>query len=207
MHKTVMQLLARFLGLHVFVLRVCKMTGDIICDPEIEGLEMRVITPDELRASCNDQRLLLDPAFVEPAIERGDVAVGGFVDGELVAYAWRSTTAAPHTQDLWVRVGKPYCYSYKSFTRPTWRGRRLGPALLNFSDKVMLGQGFTHRAGFIATTNFPNLEATKYMRCEIVGRSAYIAIFGRFANFSSRGIKETGFEFFRPGETSSTDGD
>ncbi len=60
----------------------------------------------------------LDANFLRAADERGDIAFAVFDKSLLISYLWGSVTSAPHTDELWVRVERPYWYSYKSFTRP-----------------------------------------------------------------------------------------
>lgn len=37
--------------------------------------------------------------------------------------AWAAFDVAPHGDGLWVRVEAPYCYGYKWYARPDYRGR------------------------------------------------------------------------------------
>src|SRR5688572_4566828 len=97
--------LERYAGLHVsrlFVRPVHKGRLAIDVDPRIS---IRMARPEELYKAARDPALDLDPLFVRDALARGDSASGAFEGGDLVAYNWRTSTAAPHLDGLWVRVG------------------------------------------------------------------------------------------------------
>jgi hypothetical protein len=133
---------------------------------------------------------------VDSAIERGDYAFGVFDDHLLVSYIWRAREAAPHSRNIWVRVRHPYNYAYNSYTRPSYRGRRISPALHLFSDGKMYERGFTNRAGFVAVHNAASLAMGKHMGSKIIGYAGYFDWPGRNISFRTPSVKKIGFEFF-----------
>ena len=151
---------------------------------------------EELMKASTDPELQLGSDFVQAALARGDMAVGAFDGPVLVAYVWWTQTSAPHTDDIWVRVDPPYCYAYKAFARPNYRGNRLGPAVVVFSDAEILKQGFTHRVGFVATTNLKSLAARKHMSAKLTGYAGYLNWFGHFILFRTKMVRDIGFEFY-----------
>jgi len=148
--------------------------------------------------ASDDGDLGLNRDFIKAAIARGDLAFGGFDGSRLVTYVWRSSTSAPHKDGMWVRVSRPYSYAYKSFTRPSYRGRHLAPAILLFSDAQMSQLGYTHRAGFVSLSNYSSVAAGKYMETKPIGYAGYIIWFGQHVPFATRAVKNIGFEFFMP---------
>ncbi|MGI9261115.1 MAG: hypothetical protein ACR2QR_03715, partial [Woeseiaceae bacterium] len=104
--------------------------------------------------------------------------------------------------NVWIRIRKPYNYSYKSFTRTAYRGRRISPTVHLFSDNEMRKHGYAYRVGFVGMTNYASLEMGKHMGSIIVGYAGYIAWFGLLIPFRTRPVKEIGFEFFRPNRDS-----
>lgn len=160
-------------------------------------IRFRLVEPDAIVRASADRALMLDPAFVAGAIERGDLMFGAYDGDRLVSYVWRALGSAPHTDTLWVRVEKPYCYAYKSMTRPEYRGQRLSPATHLFSDAQMLARGYTHRAGFVSISNYESLAMGRHMGSLPIGYAGYVHCFGRYFPFRNKGAKNIGFEFYR----------
>ena len=188
-----------YLGIHVFAVRTRITTIAISSPNKLPEIEFRQIESHELVSLIDDPELGLGREFIRAALERGDLAFGAFDKSLLVAYVWRSTTSAPHTDDLWVRVNRPYCYSYKSFSRRDYRGNHIVPALILYSDREMLNLGYTHRAGFIAVTKFASLAMGDHMDTRTTGYVGYLEWFGRYFSFRTKAVAEIGFEFFEPG--------
>lgn len=197
----VMKLAGRYLGIHIVRVRGRHTTCEASAPIRIPGLELRQIEADELMRSTEDPKIDLDRNFVEAAIERGDIAFGAFEGSLLVGHHWRSTTGAPHTDELWVRVRRPHCYSYKSFTRREYRGNHILPALILYADWEMLQRGYSHRVGYIDIRNYASLAMGKHLHSYTVGYAGYVKWFGRHFTFRSRAVAETGFEFFEPAKT------
>jgi hypothetical protein len=145
-----------------------------------------------------DPELDLDRDFVAAALERGDLMFGALEGDDLVSYVWRTLTTAPHNDRLWVRAAQPYCYCYKSLTRPAYRGKRISPAAHLFSDVEMAKRGFSHRVGFVSVANLSSLSMGKYMGSRPIGYAGYVKWFGRILTFRTRHIREIGFEFYEP---------
>ena len=198
-YALVMRAASKFLGLEVFVLRTRATPEQSVSSQcELPGVTFRLVSDEELLSSVSDTALPLNDEFVRAAIDRGDLAFGAFHEGALIAYMWRSTGSAPHTEDCWVRVARPYCYSYNSFVKPEFRGRHLVPVLILYSDQEMLKKGYTHRAGIIAVTNFPSLGMGKHLGSYVIGHVGFLNWFGRYLFFHSRPAADIGFQFFQP---------
>jgi len=196
----------RYLGIHIFVVRVRPMEHMPSLPCTLPSIDFRLIQKDELLGASSDSELGLDLDFVQSAIERGDLAFGAFDESRLVSYVWRSVKSAPHEKNVWVDVDRPYCYAYKSFTRQSHRGCRLSPSVHLASDAYMFKKGYTHRIGFVSIINFPSLAAGKHMGSNPIGYAGYLSWFGRRLFFATRAVKNTGFEFCEPGATSSRPG-
>lgn len=188
----------RVIGLEVFVVRICETPRSTTSiQSELPGVKFREANEEELLDAANDAALPIGDDFIRKAIARGDLAFAAFHESQMVAYVWRSIASAPHTADCWVRVAQPYCYSYNSFVIPEFRGKRLVPALIMFSDQEMLKRGFTHRAGIIATSNFASLAMGKSMNSQIVGRTGFWHFLGRYRFFRTRPVADMGFELYQ----------
>ncbi len=198
--RTVFWLLIRgasaVLGINIFVVRTHE-TRDAAESPcQLTNLEYRRLSVDEALKWVDDAELEQDPAVAREALERGDVVFGAFDGSLLIAYVYRSVSSAPHSDTVWVRVAKPYCYSYKSFTRPDYRGQRVVPALILYSDKEMLKEGYTHRAGYVDIANFASLAMTGPLGSVHIGHAGFLEWFGKCLSFRSKPVRDIGFEFF-----------
>ena len=162
MFHRVSRLVARFLGIHIHIVRVTHMADRPKYPSTLPGITYRVIQTDELLGASSDPQLDLSRDFVEAAIERGDIAFGAFDGSVLVSYVWRSVSAAPHKKNVWVRVSRPYCYAYKSYTRRSYRGQRISPGVHLCSDAGMLRHGYQYRAGFVEISNWASLSMGKH---------------------------------------------
>jgi hypothetical protein len=188
--------LDRYAGLHLyrlFIRPVKQSHPPIAVDPRIS---IRMVRPEELYKAADDPELDLDPLFIGDALARGDSAFGAFDGAHLVAYNWRTSTAAPHVDGLWVRVGAPYGYAYKTFTRTSHRGRRLAVAVSLFSDAYGVERGCTATVEFVEITNYPSLSVARAKGCQAAGYVGYVAWFGSTFTFRSTVAREVGFEFF-----------
>lgn len=184
------------LGIHIFVARVKRAAEELENPCRSPDIEFRQIETHELELLAGNEELLLDRDFVEAAVARGDVAFGAYDGNRLAAYTWRSTTVAPHVDNVWVRATAPYNYSYKSFARPDYRGLRIVPGLLLYSDQVMLEMGYTHRVGIIALSNFASLAMGATTGSQIIGRLGYLHWFGRPFFFRSKAVADIELELF-----------
>lgn len=189
---------ARYLGIHLYCVRVCAIPPDPEYPETMPGLEFRKIETTELLEASDDPELNMNRDFVEAAIRRGDHAFGAFDGSTLVSYIWRARKSAPDTDDVWIKVDAPYNYAYKSLTRKAYRGRRISPVLHLMSDHEMYKLGFRYRLGFVAITNYSSLATGKHIGSRIIGYAGYGAWFGRVFGFRSKAVKATGFEFFQP---------
>lgn len=187
---------ARHFGINVHVVRTCALAEDSQYPSTLPGISFRQIPAEELLAASSDPSLDLTRDFVKDAITRGDMAFGAFDGPVLAAYTWRSFTSARHTDEVWVRLDRPYVYAYKSFTRANYRGHHLMPSVMLFADTESLKHQCTHRAGFVAIHNLASLAAGKHMAAEPIGYAGYLEWFGRHFPFRTRAVKNIGFEFF-----------
>jgi hypothetical protein len=191
---------ARYLGVHIYLVRTRRIPEVAIYPDTNPDLVWRQITSDELLTACSNPENGLDEDFVTGAIERGDLAFGAFAGQRLVSYVWRSLESAPDTNDVWIRVGKPYNYAYKSFTHPDFRGQRISPVAHLYSDNEMRKLGYQYRCGFVSVENYSSLAMGEKMGSRPIGYAGYLMWFGKLFSYRTRGAKEIGFEFFRPKE-------
>ena len=165
---------------------------------QLDGISVRIASPDELLQAASDPALDMRADFVRSALARGDFAIGAFEGDRLVGYAWRTFTAAPDVDDLWVRVDRPCHYLYKGFTLPSHRGRHIQVAIPLFSDRYFLDQGYTSEVGIVDIANFASINNGKRLGRRKIGHAGYVKWFGRCIPFRTPAVKRIGFQFFKP---------
>ena len=183
------------LGIYIHIVRTHLLDPNARFPELPPNIELRKISTEEVQTASLDAEMQLDREFVDSALERGDIPFGAFDSDLLVSYVWRTRTTAPHTRLLSIRVDQPYCYAYKSYTRPSHRGKHISPAVHLFSDIGMREYGYERRAGFVAIENTASLSMGKYMNSTVIGYAGYLYWFGKFFFFRSTAVKDIGFEF------------
>ena len=194
----IVRVAARHLGIHIYIVRVRPIPLEPSYPVTNSDLVFRKLEPDDLDNASRDPSLNMSAGFIKDAIARGDLAFGGFDGRDLVSYIWRSAESAPDADGIWIRLRKPYNYSYKSFTRAEYRGQRISPVVHLFSDNEMRKLGYHYRVGFVAITNFASINMGKHMGSQKIGHAGYLAWFGQLITFRTRAVKQIGFEFFQP---------
>jgi hypothetical protein len=162
-----------------------------------EGLRIDIPSRGELLQAARELPDELTEAFIDDAASRGDVCVAAFHGGHVVAWAWRSFTTAPHADGVWVRLDPPYCYSYKWYTRPEYRGRRVLTRVCRYGDELSRDRGCRRAAWFIETHNYPSLRASRRLGARTVGYAGYLKLFGKSYPFRTPGVLPHGFRFYR----------
>jgi len=160
------------------------------------GIAVRIVPREELLKAAGDPHLDLDPGFVRDALARGDMAFGAFEGGRLVGYTWRTFTEAPDRDGLWARVSHPYQYSYKGFTRPSHRRRRIHVAITAFADAYFLRRGYAFEVGYLELDNFASIGLADFMGRRRIGYAGYVRWLGRSIPFRTPAVKKIGAELF-----------
>ncbi len=160
------------------------------------GIDVRLATAEDLERACRQPELKLSRDWVRAAQDRGDMCVASFAGERMVAYMWRSFSAAPHLHGLWVHFEKPYRYGYNAFTLPEFRGRHLSEAMGPILDPHSLAHGFTHAISFIESHNYSSLASDMRRGSVCVGWVGYARLFGRVWPFRSPGARHHRFGFF-----------
>ncbi len=196
LYVRVMWRLQKYLGFRLFVVHSRVLTGDVPDDDIPDGSSVRMLGEDELTEFSRDPSLGLSASFVAGARARGDVCFGYLERGLLVSYEWIGTKPTPAEAGLWVRFGEGYSYSYKAFTVPAHRGRRLQQRLVHRSEHWRISQGSRYNIGYIDTRNLASIAADRRYGNRPVGYAGYLNWFGRVVPFRTPGAKARGFRFF-----------
>ena len=160
-----------------------------------EGYTARFVGEEELLEYCGNPELQLSPRAVALAFARGDVCTGMFHHGTLVAYMWRSTSLAPHSDRVSVEARKPYRYGYKALTLPAYRGQHLPEYLAPVSGPHYIERGYPFSIGFVETHNFASRRSELRRGSYAVGHAGYLTLVGRTFTFRTPSVRATGFRF------------
>ena len=161
-------------------------------------IEIRQATEQELWEATKDPAVHISEDFLREALVRGDKAYAAFDAGQIVAYTWRTSAAAPHDGGLRVKVSPPFVYGYKGLTLPSHRGMRLNIAVNEAASAHYRELGYTHSAGFVALYNNSKLANEGKHGYELLGYAGYLSWFGRIIPFRTSGPRQAGFGFSKP---------
>lgn len=187
-----------YLGFRVNVIRVMDSNNDADTWTSLSGTRFVELDESMLREAAKDPEMDIGDEFVTKALARDDRAFGAYDGNQLVSYFWRTTSDTPHMDGVWVRVHKPYTYSYKGFTRRTWRGKHLMAAIAERSQSIYQVDGYTKRITLISLTNYPSRATGRRLLAREIGYAGYFVFFGRYLFFRTAGVRSAGFEFFVP---------
>jgi hypothetical protein len=190
----VISMLRRYAGLHIYRTNVRPLVAQSPepCLPS--GITVRSAAPEELLKAAGDPELDLGLDFVRDALFRGDMAFGAFEGDRLVGYTWRTFTAAPDRDGLWARVRHPYQYSYKAYTRPSHRRKRIHVAITFLADAYLLGRGYSFEVGYVEISNFASIGVATFLGRRKIGYAGYVKWFGRRIPFRTPAVKRIGAE-------------
>jgi len=188
----------RYIGINVFVIN-SRPIGTLPppAEPLDPNVEVRIIKKEELHTFAQDKRLDMRPDFIDEAIDRGDKCFGYLENDSLVAYVWLGLSESRMEAGFNVRIGEGYSYSYKSFTLPSHRGRRLQQQITWESDGWRQDNGFKYNIDYVRTHNFASIAADRRYGNVAVGYAGYIRRFGFVMPFRSPGTKHHKFELVR----------
>ena len=158
---------------------------------------VRIVTRDELVTAAGDPVMELGPAEFDDALARGDICAGVFDGDRLIAYIWRSFSAAPHRDGLWATFERPYRYGYKGFTHPDYRGQRLQDPVSHLTNALCIERGYPLAISLIESHNYASIVGSARRGNTEVGWAGYFKLFGRVYPFRSPGAKRHTFNFVR----------
>jgi hypothetical protein len=141
----------------------------------------------------------LDPEFLESSCDNGDVCIASFLGNKLVGFDFSSTTRAPVTSQLELVVPPGFYYSYKSWTHPDHRRKKLAAGRIEILRRRDMMAVY-----YVETHNYPSLlRPYRYPSARRIhmGYAGWIEVLGREYPFATRKAKWLGFEFIKKGAT------
>lgn len=193
--RSPMPWLRSWLGLHLVRVLAMPLDHPRSLKAEHPGLDYAVMARAEVLPWCKDPELELDEERVRAAYRRGDVCVGVSEQGRPVGYVWFAFGAAPHIGGVWVQVDAFARYFYKSFVRPSHRGRQIAPELYRRASDICPRRGRILDVLAIDVDNSRSLRASLAAGHLPVGYAGFAGGLGRVLTFRSAGARRCGFEF------------
>ena len=196
----VMTFLERVFGLHLHYVYVSGLRSRHPV-PAADGYVHRQVPLSELLPYAGGDGELgqeLSREFLRQAIDRGDLCVASYFGDELVGFDFSSSQRVPATSQLDHIIPRGFLYSYKSWTHPDHRGRRLGI----YRIEIQWDQGL-HFIYAIETHNYPSVlrpyrpPAERRIR---MGYAGWIEFRGRHIPFVSRRARWIGFGLVPTGQ-------
>ena len=193
-----MSRLRRHLGINVVRVFERELGRAARIDSACSNLECHVLSEAEAVGQCGDAELELNEGFVRAAYANGGVCLGAFVEGRMVGYNWLGYSATLIAEGVCVEFGQALRYSYKSFVRPAYRGRRIVQALHRLADEPALQRGRKFAMNFVHTDNLPSIASLEHAGSRTVGYALFARCFGSVLSFSSTGARRRGIRFCSP---------
>ena len=192
--------LKRFLGLHLYGVHAGPhgAGGEMPTLPP--DFDLHILAPHEIWGHVNRPGLDFREPSVAAALARGDVCVGAFNRGQLVAYTWRALRGpVPHTGGWEVTWNPGLVYRYKALTLPEYRGLHINEALGKTVDGYLAAQGHSMGVAFVETHNLSSMRTLVRKGRRLIGYAGYVQRFGLFVPFRMPGCGQLGFAFRRAG--------
>jgi GNAT superfamily N-acetyltransferase len=190
-----MSRLARHAG--VRALRVFGRRLEACSSDRAGGLDYRLLSEGNVLPLCTDPSLELAAPKVRAAYRRGDLCVGAFDGAHLAGYCWFALSAAPFMNGAWLDFDPALVYTYKSYVRPSFRGRGIAAALYRFADPVFLECGREAAIICIESHNWPSIAAARRGGFSAAGCAAYVGD-ARLLAWRSSAAARYGLRFYVP---------
>jgi hypothetical protein len=200
LYAGVMSRAERWFGLRLFRVRARPLVGTRSLPPLPSGWSVRQVTRQELVGQLEVPELHLGGAFFESSASTSAIMTGVFRENRLVSYAFATSHGVPAADGMWVRCEHPYRYSFKSFTHPEYRGRRLSTYASLASDSMFLNRGYTHAISYTDTHNFASINTESSKGNVLIGFAGYVKIGSICFAFRSPGCRRVGFGFYHPND-------
>lgn len=116
------------------------------------GLDVRALTPQEVRQYVQNREPWFFPAGVQSSLARGDQCFAGFLGGQLVCHGWFATRPLPVLRAQ-LGFAEDVVWEHRLFTKPQFRGLGINPALKVVAMRHFSNMGRTTLANVVIWTN------------------------------------------------------
>jgi ribosomal protein S18 acetylase RimI-like enzyme len=193
------RLLVRGASLHILhVLLLQRST--LRAHPLDTTVEARFLTPKEVRRLARDPANQLSPEFADRAAGGRDFCCGAIHGDRLTSYGWYALGSVEPEHAAGAALGLPpgVAYTYKVFTHPDFRGRRLNAACMGAALEALGSRGVDRLVSLVHWSNEASLRS-----CERLGfrRLGLLVVGPRGAIRIPARARRLGVTFGRAAET------
>lgn len=174
------------------------LRGVHVAEPDSAFLTCRYacmfLSEAQLRSFARDPASEMSERFIDQALARGDECFAILDGDKLAAYGWYSFKPTPiGLPDLVLRFGTDWVYTYKGFTDPRYRGKRLHGIGMSMALRHYRDKGYKGLVSYVESTNRSSLKSCFRMGCGVFGSVYLVRLFGRYFALSGPGCER--FEF------------
>lgn len=162
------------------------------------GVQLCLLLEHDVRGLCRSPELDLREGSVVAAYARGDICVAAFEADSVAGYCWLAFAPLPHLDGVWVEFDRLVAWTYKSFVRPSHRGRGIAPALYRFADAASLERGRTHSVICVESHNRASVGAALRAGYAPTGYGGYMLRGSSLRTWTSPAVKRLGVSFALP---------
>ena len=176
---------------------VCFDVDRLPESPPIEpGLSFRFLTPVELRTCSADPANDIDPWLVDRAAAGQELCFGVFVHERLAGYGWCTFGSIDPRHCAGVAMSCPahVAYTYKGFTHPEFRGKRLNGLRVLLAAKQLASRGINKIVALVDWTNGPSMRSCLDTGGTVLGRLVTIGLGRCRWTFAPKAAREIGIE-------------
>jgi hypothetical protein len=174
----------------------------------------RFLDPGAFRAAFADREAVLahagpeydmTPEFVGEAFDRGDECFALYDGERLASCSWFSRRPTPISDDLLLHFDPAWSYTYKAFTHPDYRGRRLYPIGLSLAIRTYVARGSRGVLSYVNSTNFPSRRTRASTGQRVFGKIYLVCVRGRWLAWPTPGCRPYGLRVERMAARSTRD--
>lgn len=196
---SIIRLAQKVILLDVTQLMVADAEGVADEAPNDDGMNVRTLTPDEVRNFAREPSNEIDGSLAD-RLELGyDFCIGSVIEDRLAGYCWIATHSveARHnrsTDSAGVALSYPeeYAFRYKGFTHPDFRGRGIYRRVAHVASLEMKKKGVRYILSTAEIINYSALRSSYRCGYEYLGLCMLAGwrntSFVWAANLSDRGI-------------------
>jgi len=192
LHDFCISAIEKIVRFRLLLIYVHKNLGPINTPP-IPGLDIRVMSAEELEAHVGAPGLDLPRSHIEQALANGDKCIGAFLDNQLCSYAWYAHNASTSSNRLVTRFSSDYAYTYKNLTLPAYRGRGIQRWVKNYALSLYQAEGKKGVIVAIDSNNFSSRRTTAAVGAKVTAYFAYFLGQKRYVGFNVWGSKKLGY--------------
>lgn len=174
--------------LHTMTLELGDIAEKYLVDAP-DGMDMRFLTPAEVRAFSKNPDYDLDEPFIEESLANGDRCLA-ILDGDILAsYGWYAKGPTKVTGEFNLNFTSDWVYMFRGYTNPAYRGKRLHAIGMARAAKIVTEEGYKGLTSIVASTNAASLKSVVRLGYKLTGRIYLAARLNHYFAFHNSGAK------------------